>query len=766
MAYSHSNLEFQARQPWFLGMLHWLVFLSGTILVLLYWHALHTKTLQNQKTEFNLLLDRLLQTTENHFKANEQVLQGVVGLFQASDNVSHHEFKTYVDTLKLSERYPGIQGIGFSKWIPQEKLEQFIQSMRQQGFADFQITPLGQRDIYTSIIYLEPFDWRNQRAFGYDMYSEPTRQKAMIRAHDTGLSALSGKVTLVQETDQDVQAGALLYTPVFQYTEHAQKFLGWAYSPLRMHNLLNSVLIQKHADFIDRIGIAIYDGPVAAAESLLFTSQFSENPDEQSLQELRQLELAGQIWTIKAHSLPGFIETGASKETIILFSGLLFTLSLTVLVRTLVSGHLRILKTASVLSEFKAIVDFSADAIVSKTLDGIIVSWNRGAENIFGYTADEILGKPNSILIPPRLIQQELDNMARIARSEVIEHFETQRLHKDGRLLDISATFSPVLDTNGKVIRYANIARDITQQKYAERLHLETEERLTLATVHNGVGIWDWNLRTLEMVWDDSMFALYRLQRTEFSGAIDAWQKSLHPDDRERCNREIEASLAGRIPFDTEFRVVWPNGEIRYIKAVAKIFRDEHDEAVRMLGTNIDITARKQLEIELQRQAHVDFLTGVNNRGYFMELAEMELNRALRYQNPLSVLMIDIDYFKLVNDNYGHQTGDRVLKKLAEICEQTLREVDIIGRLGGEEFALLLPETDNKEAFEVGQRLIKAVSLSSLSIEDRPPLKFTISVGVASLRQGSDLQLLLDLADKALYEAKNTGRNKVCNFDS
>jgi diguanylate cyclase (GGDEF)-like protein len=126
--------------------------------------------------------------------------------------------------------------------------------------------------------------------------------------------------------------------------------------------------------------------------------------------------------------------------------------------------------------------------------------------------------------------------------------------------------------------------------------------------------------------------------------------------------------------------------------------------------------------------------------------------------------MLDIDFFKLVNDNYGHHTGDQVLQKLAEICNRTLREVDIMGRLGGEEFALLLPETDNQEAFEVAQRLRIAVSNTDLIIEDYPALQLTISIGVSSLSQNcNDLDLLLDLADKALYKAKNTGRNKVCN---
>jgi hypothetical protein len=123
MVYHKSTFEFQAKKPWFLGILHWLVFLSGMFLVLVYWYALTIKTLQNQKTEFNLLLDRLIQTTENQIKSNEQVLLGISGLFKASKDVSRQEFKTYFDALKIAERYPGIQGIGFSKWIPPDQLE-------------------------------------------------------------------------------------------------------------------------------------------------------------------------------------------------------------------------------------------------------------------------------------------------------------------------------------------------------------------------------------------------------------------------------------------------------------------------------------------------------------------------------------------------------------------------------------------------------------------------------------------------------------------
>jgi diguanylate cyclase (GGDEF)-like protein len=168
-------------------------------------------------------------------------------------------------------------------------------------------------------------------------------------------------------------------------------------------------------------------------------------------------------------------------------------------------------------------------------------------------------------------------------------------------------------------------------------------------------------------------------------------------------------------------------------------------------------------EEELKRQAHFDYLTGVDNRGYFMQQAELELSRTKRYGASLSMFMMDIDYFKQINDRHGHKIGDHVLKKLAEVCRETLREVDIVGRVGGEEFAILLPETDRVEAIEVAERLRVAIADAKVPMENGLPIQFTVSIGVSSLATKDDnLDVLLNQADKALYAAKETGRNKVC----
>lgn len=409
----------------------------------------------------------------------------------------------------------------------------------------------------------------------------------------------------------------------------------------------------------------------------------------------------------------------------------------------------------------RSLIEASLDPLVTISAEGKITDVNGATEQITGVKRNDLIGSDFAKYFTNP--DKAREGYQRVFEQGMVTDYPLAIRHASGKLTDVLYNANMYRDPKGQVKGVLATAHDISERKRFEDALRDHEERLSLATFHNGVGIWDWNLITQEMIWDDSMYALYRIRREDFLGTEEAWRQSLHPDDLERGDKEVEAALAGEKPFDTEFRVCWPSGEIRYIRAVAKVFHDDQGKPLRMLGTNIDITDRKHLQFELERQAHIDYLTGVNNRRYFMELAELELNRSIRYDNPLSIFMMDIDYFKQINDSHGHKTGDAVLRKLAEVCCETLREVDRVGRIGGEEFAILLPETEQAEATEAAERLREAIANAKVPLESGLPLHFTISIGVASLTsKDENMDVLLNLADKALYEAKETGRNKVC----
>ena len=174
-----------------------------------------------------------------------------------------------------------------------------------------------------------------------------------------------------------------------------------------------------------------------------------------------------------------------------------------------------------------------------------------------------------------------------------------------------------------------------------------------------------------------------------------------------------------------------------------------------------DVTERIRMEKDMKHMATTDALTGASNRHQFFQLSSQELKRSQRYGHDLCVLMLDIDYFKSINDSYGHQTGDVVLRALTVLAKTTLRETDLFGRLGGEEFAAILPETDMEAGLLVAERL--RVELAKLTVQAKDnDVTFTVSIGVA-LASEKDVAIedAINRADEALYKAKRTGRNRV-----
>jgi diguanylate cyclase (GGDEF)-like protein/PAS domain S-box-containing protein len=243
----------------------------------------------------------------------EQVLISGAAFIDASDAVNREEWRNYVRTLRLEQRFPGIQGVGYADVVAREEIPEVVEAVRAEGYPEFTVWPQGERDTYTTILYLEPEDWRNKLALGYDMFSEPVRRQAMQRARDTGEVSATGIVQLVQEAGVDEQPGFLLYYPVYEgverpttVEERREEIEGYVYSPFRLHDLMQGILGKRSLPYRR---LQIYEGSEVKPSSLIFDSEAAnERADhhDPAFEATIPLDFNGARWTLRFTSLPRF----------------------------------------------------------------------------------------------------------------------------------------------------------------------------------------------------------------------------------------------------------------------------------------------------------------------------------------------------------------------------------------------------------------------------------------------------------------------------
>jgi len=284
-------------------MMAWMILFMSLLITLAAWQLSASYAEERAHDRFSFQVEEARLAIKKRMFDYEQLLRGGVALFHASGNVTRSMWREYITTLEINQHYPGVQGVGFARWITPADLAQHIDAVRAEGFSDYIVKPAGERAQYTSILYLEPFTDRNLRAFGYDMYSNEIRREAMSRARDTAQPALSGRVTLLQETNQDVQPGFLMYLPVYRKTvetvaERRAELAGFVYSPFRIRDLMEGIL----GAGLPELDFEIYDGEAVNTEQLLYDS--TNNKGWQSQQQLdvlartTQMHIAGRTWSI------------------------------------------------------------------------------------------------------------------------------------------------------------------------------------------------------------------------------------------------------------------------------------------------------------------------------------------------------------------------------------------------------------------------------------------------------------------------------------
>lgn len=373
-----------------------------------------------------------------------------------------------------------------------------------------------------------------------------------------------------------------------------------------------------------------------------------------------------------------------------------------------------------------------------------------------------------SAAVPPESAQNvfkliHADDIERVEDSIITSKLQSLpwqcdfRVHHDGRVKWVRGRANQERGPDNSTL-WNGMLLDITDLKTAQLKLEESERRLHEAQELASIGNWYAKMETGEVYWSDVVFKIFGLEQEHTSPSVELVNRHVHPEDLNFFLESQErATDTGKI--DIEHRIVRPDGTIGWVHAIGETNQINGT----FHGTIQDITERKHAERELRELATTDPLTRLYNRRFFVERSESTIKLCDRLEKPLAVVMFDLDRFKVVNDTYGHATGDVVLQEIARAVKSQLRSEDVLGRIGGEEFAITLPDTTLLQGVKVAEKLrqkIEEMDFECTVTNER--FKLTCSFGVTeSQTKHEKLDKLLSLADNALYAAKRNGRNRV-----
>ena len=322
-----------------------------------------------------------------------------------------------------------------------------------------------------------------------------------------------------------------------------------------------------------------------------------------------------------------------------------------------------------------AIVEYSDDAIIGKTLDGIITSWNPAAERLYGYCSEEIIGRPVELLSPEGREGEMRTILAQIRSGQRVDNFETIRVRKDGTVFPVSLTVSPICDGDGMTVGASTIARDMTeQQQAAENVRslaaAEDLVRTVMASASIGIALADM----------DGSFRVVNGSLRDLLGFDEEWflahrmRDMVHPDDVEGALKERARFLAGSSDkSSTKLRLVRADGATVWVRRVAVQIHGGAGQPNMLMVQLEDITAEHEAQEALTYQAFHDSLTGLHNRAWILDILKVDLRAAKRLGHSVGVLFVDLDNFKVVNESLGHAAGDKVLATVADRIVAGLR---------------------------------------------------------------------------------------------
>ena len=409
----------------------------------------------------------------------------------------------------------------------------------------------------------------------------------------------------------------------------------------------------------------------------------------------------------------------------------------------------------------------AGNAIVITDVEPRILWANAAFSALTGYSLEEAIGrKPAELVNSGKQDAAFYEQMWQTILAGQVWHGELVNKRKDGTLYDEELTITPVrleapepADHDAKISHFIAVKQNISERKTVERSLRESEAHFRLFYEHAPVAYESLDASGHIMEVNAEWVKQFGYPREQVIGRFIG--DFLAPGEEELFKERFADFLRDGAIRKMEYDFLHHDGSIVTVAVDGLVDRDEQGRFKRTQCVLHNITARKQMEQELRYIAATDALTGLANRRHFLDQMRLALARHQRHDIPTALLMLDLDWFKQVNDRYGHAVGDEVLQHFAHITETGLRRIDLLGRLGGEEFAILLPDTEADGAFEFAERL-RELAAQNPAHTQAGDIGVTVSIGVTPFTpHDMNTDVILARADLALYRAKANGRNRV-----
>lgn len=720
---------------------------------------------------------------DSRIRLYTQLARGAAAFAAAAGNSDEDRWRSYVAALRLRSAYPAAVGIGFA-------------------------TAAGDRAPVTLFAdggpdRVPPPD--------FDLAGEPALKWAMTMARDGGAPVVSNAAA-------GTGRAMVLFAPVYRpgadtgtLAARRAALVGYAFVPVRPDALVGGIVGGMATAEGTGVSFRLYDGDAVAADRLLAGSRDAGGGKAGGLLLRRTVFLwvAGRALTLDVTERWAAFSIDRSSQMLTIGGGGALGALLLWLVLALMSTRLRARALAEDMTvamqrrerearaqadHLQAVLDAIPSPLFFKDGGGRYSGFNHAFEEFFGEARESLVGKTVFDISPPGFAARYHEMDQRLFRNGGVQIYEAQVQDRRGDVHDVMFRKS-LLHADDRVTMIG-VVLDITEQNRAARRLVRLNDTLRLLNEINGLAhlaAAEKIRRALARGADHLGLAVGLIGRVQEDRLVVEYLAA-PADSACREGAAIDFSGYAGSGLLESGEVHWRNGRdigelpclapggegavigvpvdagpgpVRILAFAAAAPRHEDFdygdvELVRLMGRwAASVLAEDRMRRDLERLATSDPLTGLWNRRRFMDLAEGEIARAVRYRRAASVLMIDVDRFKSINDRHGHGAGDQALVAMAHACSAQLRAQDIFARLGGEEFAVLLPETGEAAAREVAERLRAAVAALRLPVGEET-LAITISLGVAGMLPGeTGVEAMLQRADRALYKAKALGRNRA-----